>query len=297
MASHAQLSSYISSLAPVAYWKLDESSGTAFAQSGSSTAASMTAVGTVLPGDVALIPGDTTGFVTLPPGTYTTASRGNVVVPVTNITVSCIIKYPGPALTQIRILQLIAAGDTVATNSQILLFIDSADQNFQDFVEYSAGTNQDIISEKRLDPRYAIGDGVLVFTTTRNAATNTQKFYLNGVLFDTVSYANDPTGGTSTFFVIGNHTGSLINTPTQQNVSFGHMCFFDRVLSDSEVYGIADNAGLADPLGELRFAADAVNVPDLTILRNNVSKTLLCAIDPLVDISVAFPDDAYTTED
>lgn len=297
MASHAELTSYIESLLPIVYWKFDETSGTTFSQTGSSTAAAATPVGSVLWADKMLIPGDSTGFATFTPGAYANAVKGDVVVPLTNFSMSCILQYVGPAQTQIRMLSLFSSGESTASNAQLIPRVEPAGQNFQDFFEYtSSGTNAEIISAKVLDPRYTIASTPMMFTTVRNHSTKQQSFYLNGVLLDTVDYSSAPTGGTSAFFSIGN-SAALAVPETTQDVSFGHMCLFDRLLTDAEIYDMAGYAGLADPIGQLRFNSSAPEYLTESALRLNVSKTLLCAIDPLIDISVAFPDDAYRTEE
>ena len=294
MASHAELTSYINSLAPTAYWTMAESGGT-FAQTGSSTAAALAPTGTVVYNDTELIAGDATRFARFTPGSYANGSRGNVTVPATTLSASAIVYYTPPVITNnLRVLSLAASGETAITNYQLLMQI-RLDALLGDFHEYDTGVNQDAITTLGIDPRYVVGSGTpMLFTLTRDGATKRTRFYVNGIALDEVSYTNAPTSGSSTVFVLGHHP-TLSGNTSSQDISYGHVSYFQRVLSDQEVRDMAAAAGLLDaPAGEVRFdaQADVVNNTNATVV-----KTLMCAIDPLIDISVAFPDEAYTYEE
>lgn len=296
MASHAELTSYINSLAPIAYWTMSEASGT-FAQTGSSTAAALTPTGTILYRNRELIPGDTTKFATFTAGSYANGSRGNITVPSSTLSASALVYFVPPVdsgVGQLRVLQIGASGETEATNYQLMAHLRS-DGRLADLHESGAGVNTDMITDKSIDPRYTIGSGrPLLFTITRNNTTKLCRIYVNGVFFEEVSYTTAPTGGTSAVFVLGHHPTISGNTSVQP-VTYGHVSYFQRVLSDEEVRGMADAAGLLDvPAGVARFPVSNALNPTLNVLDQTVSKSLICAIDPLIDISVAFPDDAYS---
>ena len=275
---------------------MSEASGT-FAQTGSSTAAALTGTGTILYRNQELIPGDTTKFATFQPGSYANGSRGNITVPAVTMSFSALVHYVPPVnsgVSQVRVLQIGASGETEATNYQLLAYLRS-DGRMADLHENGAGVNTDVITDKLIDPRYIIGNGrPLLFTFTRNNTTKLCRFFINGVLFEEVPYTTAPTGGTSTVFVLGHHPTISGNTSVQP-VTHGHVCYWQRVLTDSEVRGMADAAGLLDaPAGIVRFPTDTELGPSIDVLDQSVSKSLICAIDPLIDISVAFPDDAYS---
>lgn len=297
MASHSELSNYIDSLSPTAYWKMTEASGT-FAQTGSSTAAALTPTGNVFYQNQELIYGDSTKFATFDPSSYANGSRGDVTVPALTLSASAIVYFTPPiSSVNLRALSLSASGETEATNFQLSMQLRT-DDKLSDIHENGAGVNVDAIASKVLDPRYIVGSGSpLLYTLTRDNSTKITRFYVNGVLLDQVTYTTAPSGGTSCAFVLGQHP-TLIGNSSVQPVSYGHVCYFQRVLTDAEVYGIANAAGLADaPLGNTRFDANVTLEPTLTNLEQSVFKTLLCSLDPLIDISVAFPEDAYRTEE
>jgi hypothetical protein len=295
MASHVELTNYINSLSPSAYWRLDETSGSSFDQTGTSTAAAMTIVGDVQPAAQPLIPGDSTGFPIFNPGSYATASRGNVSVPFADVSVSLLVYWTPPVVNGVRLLSVGTSGETTATNFQLLTQIRS-DNRLSDFVEYGSGTDQDIVTNQDLDIRYR-QPRVLLFTMVRNSTSRVTSFYVNGKLWDTVSYDNSPTGGTSTVFMLSNNT-AIGNPASVQSSSMGHVCFFNRQLTSSEVYDMAVAAGVEDgELGYLRFRQAALSGPDLEFLSPATFKVLIAAIDPLIDSGIAFPDDAYTTQE
>lgn len=276
---------------------MDESSGTTFAQSGSSTAAAFTSVGSVVPSNAELIPGDSTKFATFNAGSYATAAKGNVVLPFTTLTTACIVKWQPPLSASMRLLSFGGNGETEAVNYMIHDELLS-DTSMHDLFESGAGTNTDIPTSKTLDPRYnsPVTSVPLFLVVSRNNTTKKTRFYVNGKLFEEVSYSGAPSGGTSSIFVLSQNTAWGI-AASPQPFTFGHVSYFDRVLSDEEVFGMASSAGLADAgINEVRFDAEYTTAPTQTILNRDVNKILLTAVDPLIDISVAFPDDAYSEE-
>jgi hypothetical protein len=304
MATNAGLVSYINSLSPAVYWRLDEASGTSFAQTGSSTAGAMTASGTVTASDATLIPGDATEFVTFGVGGYASAARGNITVPLTDVTISYLIRFYPPYTSSANIfaLSLMGSGDSSSTtNVQTYQYFTPTTGIFNEIMEYGTGVNELIESISPMDPRFAVNgiDNTFMITTVRNSVAKQLSTYVNGVLFDRQTYVNNATGGTAAGVVwsLGNNTAVGIAAGGSAT-SMGHVCVFTRLLSEQEIRDMADAAGRLDAApGQLRFDMSAATGPASNFLETNVVKTLLCAVDPLVDISVAFPSEAYTTEE
>lgn len=299
MPSHVELSSYISNLSPIVYWKLDETSGTSFTQSGSSTAGSMVATGVFTAADTELIPGDTTKFIKFGNSGYATATRGDVTVPFGDVTISYLIKFFPPfASANIFAITLMGSGDTsLTTNAQTYQYFTPSNATFNEIMEYGTGVNELVTSQNSLDLRfYLVGsDNTFLVTTVRNSVSKILTTYINGKIFDQQSYSNNATGGTSAGVVFSLSSNTTVGIAAGANpLALGHVCIFNRTFTDAEVAGLAQAAGRYDgPNSSVRFQ----NVPESALSSASVSKTLLCAVDPLVDISVAFPDDAYTTED
>lgn len=299
MASHAELTSYINSLLPIVYWRMDESTGTSFAQTGTSTAGSMSGAGATTAGNATLIPNDTTLFATFGPTGYASASRGNVAVPFGDVTISYLIRfYPPLSSANIFALSLMGLGDSASTtNAQTYQYFTPSNATFNEIMEYGTGANELVTSVNPLDLRFSLvgADNTFMVTTVRNSVSKQLSTYVNGRLFDQQTYANNPTGGTAAGVVFSLSNNTVVGIQAGNNTTtLGHVCMFNRLLTEQEVVGLAQAAGRYDVgAGDFRFASYA----DPIAADPNCVKTLLCAIDPLIDISVAFPDEAYTYEE
>jgi hypothetical protein len=298
MSSQA-LKTSILALSPLVYWPLDETSGSSFAQLGTSTVGPMVASGTFTPGGQQLIPNDNTNFLQFGSGSSAIASRGNISGALETLSVSYIIKFNNPiSSTLLYPIAFGASGETLATNFLIQHIFNPSSSNFSYLWEYSGGTNEQVDFPAMLDLRYInnllIDTTTWLITTVRDSVAKTVSLYINGRLITTNAYTNNPAGGTSTaaVFSLGNY--SVFGMASNTNLfTMGHVCLFNRVLTTNEVQNLATTSGLADPLTGPVF--DVVNNTDI-LVNPEVLKVLYCAIDPLIDISVAFPEDAYTTE-
>lgn len=300
MASHAELTAYINSLVPLVYWRMSELTNTSFSQTGSSTAGAMTPTGTVTAADAPLIPGDSTAFATFSNGGYTSAARGNVAVPFGDVSVSYLIRFYPPHSSSANIfsLTLMGSGDSSSTtNAQTYQYFVPTTGIFNEIMEYGTGVNELVSTVYPLDLRFFVNgtDNVFMITTVRDSVAKVLSTYVNGKLFDRQTYANNPTGGTAAGVVFSLSNNTAVGIVAGGNpTTLGHVCLFNRKLNEQEIIGMAQSAGKYDgDLGSVRFAAEAPSID----LDTSVTKTLLCAIDPLIDISVAFPDDSYKFEE
>lgn len=305
MASNAELTAYINSLSPVCYWRMDEASGTTFAQTGSSTAGAMTATGTVTAANAELIPGDSARFATFSSGGYTSASRGNVTVPFTDVSISYLIRFypPNASANNIFALTLMGSGDASATtNAQTYQYFTPTTGYFNEIMEYGTGVNELVTTQQPLDLRFFVAntDNTFLVTTVRNSVAKQLSTYINGKLFDQQTYANNPTGGTAAgvVFSLSNNTAVGIQAGVNPS-SIGHVCMFNRLLTAQEVVDMSQAAGHYDAAAnQVRFISSSDSVgPSNALLDPDVEKVLFTAVDPLIDISVAFPQDAYTVEE
>jgi hypothetical protein len=281
------------------YWPLDETSGSSFAQLGSSTVGPMIASGTFTPAGQQLIPNDNTSFLQFGSGSSANATRGNISGALETLSISYIIKFNNPiSSTLLYPIAFGAVGETLATNFLLQHIFNPSSSNFTYLWEYSGGTNEQVDISSILDLRYLnsslIDTTSWQITTVRDSATKTILLYINGRLISTNTYTNNPAGGTSAaaVFSLGNY--SVFSMASNTNLfTMGHVCLFNRVLTTNEVQNLATSSGLADPLTGPVF--EVINNTDI-LVNPEVLKVMYCAIDPLIDISVAFPEDAYTTE-
>ena len=75
---------------------------------------------------------------------------------------------------------------------------DGAGHEFSTLIEYGAGTN-----ENHQWTDYAITTDRVYLTITRNAAGKVYRLYINGLLVQTITFTNAPTGGTDSDLHIG----------------------------------------------------------------------------------------------
>lgn len=264
----------------------------------------MSATGSVTAGSAELISGDSARFALFSSGGYTSASRGNVTVPFGDVTISYLIRFYPPYSSSANIfgLSLMGLGDSASTtNAQTYQYFTPTDGKFNEIMEYGTGANELVTTRYPLDPRFFVNgaDNTFLVTTVRNSITKQLSTYINGKLFDRQTYTNNPTGGTAAgvVFSLSNNTAVGIQAGASSS-AIGHVCMFSRTLTEQEVLGIADAAGRVDSTpNSVRFPSTIPQETTESALQPWVTKALLCAVDPLIDISVAFPDEAYTNEE
>lgn len=102
--------------------------------------------------------------------------------------------------------------------------------------EYNAGANQDYSYNTNL-----VSGQWYHVVFTRDSSANTVELYIDGALFDTYTYTEDPNGGTTGFFSIGSNSSN-----NDLNGKIDDVKMYNRVLTASEIsqlYGDGSTGG------------------------------------------------------
>lgn len=261
MANNASLFSTISSLSPTLYYKCDETSGATVVDYGTSKA-NLTLSGVYTLAANALISGDTTKFINFTSNNTVSGGKaqGNLSffpIPVNyDYTLTCIVKlYPNTSSYNTHIFSIGTTGGNANANIQLDLYYRSANtttvfvenhQNGAKVSNTSLFTNRDEVNR-------------INFVVLKNSSsTNTLSLYVfnaNNILVNqmytiggfnpstnTVTYISQATGGANATINIG-QTGD--NTATN-SFDVGHLAFFNRQLTNTEIYNIGANAGFTN---------------------------------------------------
>jgi hypothetical protein len=304
MASSSDLYNAIVALSPDVYWTLDEASGNAI-QQGSSTVSDLAFSGSFTQAETELIPGDSTKFVSLTGGKGT-ATRGNLTLPFGSFSATFLIKVPGAPQENAGIFSVGAAGETTATNYQILYRFNTYPV-MHIFWEFGS-SGSDVILSPQTRLYRDIYDGTQFetkhVTLVKDSVGKTVSTYINGFLRETLSYSSEPSGGTSTSFFIG---GVASAAPAETlTMSMGHFAFFQKVLIPQEVVDLAKASGFmaADyqlGVAELEVSSqdseDWASAQDIKQkLEYAANKRLTISLDPLIDPSLLAGSEAYAIE-
>lgn len=305
MATSSNLQTAILSLSPNLYYTLTETSGTTLTNLGSTTGANLTLTGTYTLADRELITGDATKFLRLNGG-YAAGSRGDLAVPIVSYTVSFILEIM-PFSTILTLppsfFSISAAGDTLATNAQILIDYDQATAKPFAFHEYNVGVN-DVSYFNTMISLNALPNSAGVkaqLTIVKDGVSKTIKFYINGHLMEVQTFTNNTNGGTSTTIKIGSEGD---NRPSI-NGTMGHVCVWSRALTEQEVFVIHNASGYTtktayNDLGmgiESSFSNTWIDASGFaSSLLTVASKRLSIALDPLIDYTVLDPAIAYNQD-
>ena len=299
MATNTGLTSAITALSPVAYWKLSETSGTTVAQSGSSTAGALTLTGTYTLANRELIVGDTTRFLQLNGGYASTTNRGNITSYLLGQnTFSCLIELISPIGTSFSADPAIFAyqdtGDTGPANAALSYLFSNVDGRLKYFHEYgTAGSNVTDVFDCTLGYTYPTLTSTFKCHLTVTRSSDTYTVWVNGRARDSLTFATGPQDASGANLYIGT-TPALTASP---NMALGHMCIFNRVLTASEIWDLAVASGYV-----------VGTIPASTIVYNNrgydelptsfiapvANKQLNISTDPLIDLFVLKPELAYT---
>ena len=226
---------------PAAFWKLDETSGTTFADS-SGNAFDLTITGTAMKlAQSVLIPSlPTTKFVWTGNTSASYASRAGspITLPInTSWTAHCIILVFAPGSTFAPIVVAVANNGNAVTNHQIqqrFNFGSSVGALWQN----GSNTNQSILT-----PGFAISQStakVISWVTVKDAAAKTLRTYINGKLIRAgVTYANEPTGGSS----CNTYVGNSIDGTLPSDALLGYCALYNSAISESRVVAWAQAAG------------------------------------------------------
>ena len=208
---------------PINWWKLDENTGTTAVDS---------AIGEndlVLTKGPQWVPGKLGSAIKYDGSTQCALDTTYNGAPVTDVTITAWVYARAPAADDDAIINVSGTDETEAENINFYFYINDTNNVLRLEWEHGDGVN-DVISST-VAPSITSGQWVH-FAATRNTATNEVKFYENGrQLGSTVSYTNDPTGGTSDQRVdIGAET-STCSSPSDQG--------FNGTLDDVRIYNYA----------------------------------------------------------
>ena len=304
MASNTTLYNAVIALNPAVYWVLNESSGNPI-QQGSSTVSNLTLSGSYTHANTELITGDSTKFLSFTAGKGT-ATRGNLTLPFGSFSATFLIKVPAVPTQQFAtIFSVGGEGDTQATNYQIIYRFNTYPA-MNIFWEYDAGSDTSLSPDTVLYRNLYDGTQFQTkhVTLVKDSTIKSVYIYINGYLRETLTYVNEPTGGTSSSFFLG---GSATTIPDATlTMTMGHFAFFQRVLTLQEIVGLAKASGVLPEsfvttqtefqvLNQLA-TEHATLASTKSILEYPASKLLTIALDPLIDPNLLQGSEAYATE-
>jgi hypothetical protein len=230
------LSTEILADSPIGYWKLDEASGN-FADS-SGNGRTMTAVGSPSYQYAAITPRETTKFVyfdAAADGGTRTDTCGLSVPANADWTVEAIVAVKSVTTNSVYVLTIGATGETEATNVQVQTQINASTALMASFWESGAGVNNSQVAvlaqAQLLVPAH--------FAWVKDGTANTVSFYINGLLMDVISYATEPTGGSSSTSGLGVNAGGA----TANMAAMAHVALYNTALSQARIRAHAQAAG------------------------------------------------------
>jgi len=238
---YLSLASELMADTPAAFWKLDETSGTTFADS-SGNAFDLTITGTGMKlAQSVLIPSlPTTKFVWTGNTSASYASRAGspITLPInTSWTAHCIILVFAPGTTFAPIVVAVANNGNAVTNHQIQQRFNLG-SSVGALWQNGSNTNQSILT-----PGFAISQStaqVLSWVTVKDAAAKTLRTYINGKLIRAgVTYASEPTGGSSCNTYVGNSIDGILPS----DALLGYCALYNSAISESRVVAWAQAAG------------------------------------------------------
>lgn len=233
--SAAELEAEILADSPLGYWKLDEASGN-FADS-SGNGRTMTAVGSPTYQYCALIPGETTKYVyfdTNGDGATRSDSCGLSMPANADWTFECIMLVQTAVVT--GPFGIGGANETEAQNYQVRPRFVATTRVMGAYWENGAGGDNNIngvIGKSRIDVAQH-------YAWVKDGTADTVSLYINGQLVDTVSYANEPTGGSNVTSQLG---ANDVSGTTQGTFALAHAALYSTALSASRILAHARAAG------------------------------------------------------
>lgn len=229
------LSAEILADSPSGYWKMDEASGNFADSSGNSR--TLTAGGSITYRHSCFVPSEpTTAYASFASGAGAVASGTFSMAPLTgDYTIEGVFVGQTYATNPTVIFGMGGSGETEAANVQTSFRIDTNSRMAQ-FWESGAGvdTTAATIIEVLEGKAYH-------YACVKDGTANTVTYYLNGLKVSTVSYTNDPSGGTGTM-----ETGiGTVSTVTSNGMQIAHVAFYNGTkLSDARIVAHARAAGL-----------------------------------------------------
>lgn len=303
MPSNALVESTINGLSPEIYWKMNQTSGTTIPQNGTATTGAISLSGTYTLADDELIIGDAARFITFGTDGKGTASKGNFTVPTTTTSVSFLMKMKADFSNYTDapyIYTLGTSGEQSTQNVQTSLRFTVPERNISTLFERASGFDW-IFDHGLIYPgNFYSSNTVYHIAITRGpdeiSGIVKEKVYVNGALRFTIEITNGyPEGGSaiSNFYI-----NTIWDDRPGFNISLGHFAIWDRVISRSDIYSIAEAAGYNTyqylvPKDETSDGYWGTYESIQANLKQTVSKTLLIPLDPLVDRTIINPEEAY----
>ena len=303
MATSDNLYSVIQGLAPLLYYPLTETSGTTLVNAGSlGSACNLTLTGSYTLANRQLITGDSTNFLKLTGG-YATGSKGAMPLPLTNMTLSVVLEiFPStPLATNPRFFAITSTSELESGNAQALYGFTASTLTPESFHENDVGVNNSVGSTQNmaLAAKTGIGNTRVHFTVIRDANSKEVRFYYNGGLLSSGTYAANPTGGTITTMWLGSEQDNRPSHP----MTMGHLCLWDRVLTETEMSDLHTASGYNSYPGVGYYglsiqSQDQINWGTLEstkdLLSTSALKRLKIAYDALIDPGINNPQEVYS---
>lgn len=222
---NAALAAEILRDSPLAYWKLDETSGTTLADS-SGNGFNLTASGLVL-ADTQLL-GDSSRYPYFNSVTSRASRAGTLGLstPVNgDMSYECVVMLPSRVGGNgRRLFGFATSGETEATNYQFQPSLSATTATMGDFWEYGAGTNQSVNGRHRVLPCRPTH-----LAYVRDVTNGEYRFYVNGELDATATWGNLPTGGGSCATYLG------YTTSNSDLMWMGHCAIWNSVLAAERI--------------------------------------------------------------
>jgi len=201
--TRASYQAQITTDSPVGHWKMDDASGTTLVDAISANNLTTT---NVTEGNAPLVASSTAAALfSSSSGSNGAVSSGSpAALQITgDLTMECWVNLTSVVANK-NLMHWGDIGETLATNL-LYDFRVNGSSKLEAFHEYGSGSNQQVSSS------HTVTTGLHHFVCTRDATANKYYFYDNGVLVDTVSYTNDPAGGTTGEMHIGRNSTTAFN--------------------------------------------------------------------------------------
>ena len=235
------LATVILAQSPIGYWKLDEASGNFADSSGNSR--TMTAAGSPTYQAAAIVPRETTKFVyfdaTGDKGTRTDTC--GFTPPVTgDWTVTCVAMTHFSAANDITVFAISGSGELEINNTQINARFEATTQ-FPLGTFWESGAGADTTTTSTLAFGGISPMRPMHCAWVKDGTANTVSFYINGVFYQSVAYANEPTGGGGAAVISAIHDNGAAST--QQPCWLAHVAVFATALTATNIRDQAKAAG------------------------------------------------------
>lgn len=243
-----------------------------------------------------LITGDTTKFLELNGARASKTGSATMTAGfVGDITFSCLLELVetiDPQMAQSPIIFTYqATGDTAPANALLNLYFNINNSNSLTFFhEYGTGSNEGQSFSATLTGTYPVSQ---TFKSHIIITRDSSKYILwvNGHKRARLDFANPPSGGGSSDLYLG----TTYDHRPSAHMTIGHMCAFNRVLTDDEIWSLFVASGYATGTQTvLEYTANSSVELTRDYVTPTSNKNLSISTDPLVDLFVLNPESAYS---